>query len=138
MVTAHEDDQFRNAIESEFECTRCGQCCKGDGVVRINLDQAQRMAAALGMDKRRFLKAHAIRAGLREWWLKDKLQYPGGLTGPEEKWCIFLEVGEDRRYFCRVNDVKPQQCRDFPAKWQNGDSLFTCMGLRRLRKKLAG
>ncbi len=130
------DEQLQEAIVKRFQCTRCGHCCKGDGVVRFGPEKADEMARTLGINRHKLLTAFALLAGEKEWWLKDKMVYPVGAGGPEEKWCIFLEQGSDGLYYCRVNQAKPQQCADFPAKWQNMDSTTTCSGLGRLVSEL--
>ena len=42
--------------------------------------------------------------------------------------CILL--GADN--LCRINPVKPRQCREFPFSWQNEDSATVCSALRAL------
>jgi len=31
--------------------------------------------------------------------------------------CVFLERGAEGRWSCRIDAVKPRQCRDFPLRW---------------------
>ena len=127
--------------------------------MEINRTQADRMAAVLGLTRRRFLRTYAIGIGPNKWMLRDKMiENPSGgirnqksgirntkpqLPNPEprtpnaEQWCIFLERDPDGLYRCQVNDAKPEQCRGFPVQWRNPDSLRTCAGLRRLMKSLS-
>lgn len=61
------------------------------------------MAAHLGLTEAEFIatytRLNAARSGL-------------ALTDQANGACVFL-IGDD----CRVNPVKPQQCRDFPNLW---------------------
>lgn len=136
MSTNGDDRDLQQAIENEFQCTRCGHCCKGDGIVRIGVQEADKMAQALGLTRHQFLKTYATRYGERAWVLRDRLVASPDPRGEPEKWCIFLERGSDGLYGCRVNGAKPRQCEDFPAKWRNLDSLTTCVGLRVLAAAL--
>jgi Fe-S-cluster containining protein len=43
--------------------------------------------------------------------------------------CSLLEADG----LCRVNDVKPAQCRAFPFSWTNSDSTTICPALAELR-----
>ncbi|MBP7951325.1 MAG: YkgJ family cysteine cluster protein [Verrucomicrobiales bacterium] len=86
-----------------FACQRCANCCKWPGDVVLWEDEADRIARFLGLPVaefiERFTRLRANRTGL-------------SLTEKENGECIFLD-GID----CRINAVKPQQCRDFPNKW---------------------
>jgi Fe-S-cluster containining protein len=63
------------------------------------------MAGQLGLPVETFIERHTrLRADRRGLLLTEK---PNGE-------CVFLD-GKD----CRVQTVKPQQCRDFPNGWQN-------------------
>jgi Fe-S-cluster containining protein len=86
-----------------YECDRCTACCRWPGQVKLTGDEIARLAEFLGITEQAFIddftRLAANRAGLA---LKDK----------ENGECVFLE-GND----CRVNPVKPQQCRSFPNLW---------------------
>lgn len=122
------DEVVQHAIEQEFECHRCGNCCKGEGVVKIGRVEADRMAKHLGLSRRVFLERYAQRVSPNTWWLIDR--------DNEERWCIFLTRDAEGRYGCMVNAAKPNQCAAFPAKWRNSDSFKTCPGLRALMARL--
>lgn len=112
----------QEAIEKAFQCHRCGNCCKGEGVVHLKRDEAVRIAEFLDIPLKKFLKEYTIRVAPGEWWLLDKAN--------PERWCIFLEQDADGLYGCAINSVKPDQCRKFPEKWRNEDSFKSCAGLR--------
>jgi Fe-S-cluster containining protein len=134
------DDELQSAIESEFECARCGHCCKGDGLVHVGPAELDRAAEHLGLSRRQFVKQYATRVDDQQWILRDKMvptpSRPGVRGKGEEKWCIFLEIMPDGLYGCTINEAKPDQCASFPRKWRNDDSLQTCVGLRALVAKL--
>lgn len=86
-----------------YECDRCTACCRWPGQVRLTNAEIGRIAAHLGLVEtdfiERFTRLNATRTGL-------------ALTDQPSGACVFLD-GED----CRINTVKPQQCRDFPNLW---------------------
>ncbi len=86
-----------------YECDRCTACCRWPGQVKLTDAEVAAMSVHLGVSEHEFIqrytRLHSSRKGLA---LEDK---PNGE-------CIFLD-GND----CRVNPVKPQQCRDFPNLW---------------------
>jgi hypothetical protein len=86
-----------------YECDRCTACCRWPGQVKLSDAEISAMAAFLRLTEhdfiQRYTRVHTSRAGLA---LEDKANGE----------CIFLE-GTD----CRVNPVKPQQCRNFPNLW---------------------
>ena len=86
-----------------YQCQRCTNCCRWPGDVKLSDAEVESIAGFLGMDPgifiERFTRLRADRLGLS---LIDRADHS----------CIFLE-GRD----CRINEVKPQQCRDFPNKW---------------------
>lgn len=82
-----------------FRCTACGVCCTGEpGHVWIEDADVQRMAAALGITPKRFLKRYTRRVG-RRTSLREQ-------SGGD---CILLEDGR-----CTVYTAKPTRCSTFP------------------------
>jgi Fe-S-cluster containining protein len=71
--------------------------------VKVSEDEIRQIAAFLSMEEvpfvEKYTRLRADRRGL-------------SLTERADGSCIFLE-GND----CVINAVKPQQCRDFPNKW---------------------
>ncbi len=86
-----------------WECDRCTACCRWPGQVRVTGAEVTRMAVHLGLTEddfiQRFTQLNHDRTGLA------LIEHSSGA-------CIFLD-GAD----CRVQPVKPQQCRDFPNLW---------------------
>ena len=86
-----------------YQCQRCTNCCRWPGDVKVSDSEVESIAAFRGMEVPEFIEKfthlRADRRGL-------------SLISREDHSCIFLE-GND----CVINEVKPQQCRDFPNKW---------------------
>jgi Fe-S-cluster containining protein len=85
-----------------FECTRCGRCCTSgpdsSGYVWVEPDEAERMAAALGLSLAEMGSRYLRRVGTRL-----------ALTERAGGECVFLRDGA-----CAVYDVRPRQCVAFP------------------------
>ncbi len=85
------------------ECQRCTACCRWPGQVRLAEGEIAKLAAHLLLTESAFIQEFTRLADDRRGLaLQDK---PNGE-------CVFL-AGSD----CRVQPVKPQQCRDFPNLW---------------------
>lgn len=91
-----------------FACTQCGNCCSGPpGAVWFTPDEADDMAAALGIDTGTFLATYTRRLGARR--SLRELVRNGGHD------CIFLDresaPGKAR---CSIYRARPSQCRTWP------------------------
>ena len=86
-----------------YQCDRCTACCKWPGDVRVEDEEIDAIARYLGMDDEafidRFTRLRMNRDGL-------------SLIEKDNHECIMLEGNS-----CRINPVKPGQCRGFPNKW---------------------
>lgn len=86
-----------------YQCDRCTACCKWPGDVRVEDDEIEAIAAFVGMETQAFIdqytRLRTNRSGL-------------SLIEKENHECIMLEGNA-----CRINPVKPEQCRGFPNKW---------------------
>jgi Fe-S-cluster containining protein len=96
--------ELADGVESVwFACQRCTNCCRWPGQVRLTEADITRIAAFLGMSEWDFIQNHTrlqpSRRGL-------------ALLEQEDGACEFLE-GRD----CRIQPVKPEQCRGFPNEW---------------------
>ncbi|WP_321494622.1 YkgJ family cysteine cluster protein [uncultured Desulfobacter sp.] len=89
---------------TRFECLGCGACCRQSGHVRLRPEEPDIISDFLNMDVLDFIETFTCltrdRNGL------SIIDAPGGA-------CIFLDNNG-----CRINPVKPAQCRDFPVKWR--------------------
>ena len=106
----------------EFQCHRCGNCCRGDGFVEITERDADRAAAALGIDTERFLDDYCQYSGTFPTHLKDQED--------ELISCIFLFQDDQGLYGCQIHEAKPTQCAGFPFEWRPRDVLQFCEGMR--------
>ncbi|MDO5449774.1 MAG: YkgJ family cysteine cluster protein [Akkermansia sp.] len=85
-------------------CQCCGACCRWEGNVCLTDSDITAIAAFLQMDEVEFINTYChLQANRRGLSLIDA---PDGA-------CIMLQ--QDNR--CRIQPVKPQQCSDFPQKW---------------------
>lgn len=98
-----------------FVCTQCGACCRVPGYVRVSDEEVTRIAAQLGLDVAAFTANHTRlmpdRSGL-------------ALLEEEDGSCAFLAADGT----CRVQPVKPEQCRGFPYTWRYPDMATICEG----------
>ena len=97
---------------SHFKCLKCGACCRQEGYVRLEKNEADIIAGFLSMDVLNFIETFTMltkdRSGL-------------SLIEKENGDCIFLtDAG------CRINVVKPRQCLEFPVKWKFKDFENIC------------
>ena len=104
-------------MEGGFQCRRCGACCRiKDGIVRVSDVEIARIAAFLGMEEQAFIDSETeVAPDRRGLILKSR---PDGA-------CAWLT--DDN--LCRINPVKPDKCRTFPADWMNADSVDVCPAL---------
>jgi len=86
-----------------YECQRCTACCRWPGEVKLTDEDITAMAIHLSLSERDFIEKYTQ---LR--WFRLGLSLAEMPNGE----CVFLD-GID----CRVQPVKPQQCRDFPNGW---------------------
>ena len=98
-----------------FQCLRCGNCCRWPGYVRLTAGEVEAIAEFLGMAAAEFTELYtrltADRLGL-------------SLCESGDGSCIFLDAGN----VCRIQAVKPGQCRGFPTVWNSGVYMAQCEG----------
>lgn len=86
-----------------FACQRCAACCKWPGDVVLWDNEIEAISKFINLPTQEFIdrytRLRANRTGL------SLIEKPNGE-------CIFLEGMS-----CSINPVKPEQCRDFPNKW---------------------
>lgn len=86
----------------KFECTKCGACCKWEGVVVLTPGDIKKIADFLTIDDDKFITEYTKKEG-NKTVLSNK---------PESSSCIFL-----RNNRCKIWDVKPEQCAEFPKEY---------------------
>ena len=88
-----------------FQCIRCGACCRWEGPVRVSEKEVDAIAEFLSIPVRDFLRDHTVlTSDRRSLSLKEK---------PDGSCCYY----DEQTRSCRIQAVKPAQCRDFPVKW---------------------
>lgn len=105
----------------KFQCIQCHACCRESGYVRLRADEPDAIAHFLGMDIHEFIDTYTCltrdRHGL-------------SLVEQADGACIFLaDTG------CRIQPVKPIQCKEFPYKWKFSDFEHICGWARQDRKE---
>ncbi|HSO18409.1 MAG TPA: YkgJ family cysteine cluster protein [Desulfosarcina sp.] len=110
---------FERSCADLFDCTLCGDCCKGYGGTYLSGDDMEAIADYIGVSPRRMKAAYTCESGGRRLLVQGKNGY-----------CIFW----DR--VCTIHPVKPHMCRQWPfiasilvdvANWRAMAS--TCPGM---------
>jgi hypothetical protein len=100
-----------------FTCLRCGNCCRPRGYVRLLDAEVIRVAGFLALDPHtftdRFTRLTDDRRGL-------------SLTEQADGSCVFLLPDGE----CRIQAVKPRQCREFPSAWRFDGYERDCRAMR--------
>jgi len=86
-----------------YQCQRCTNCCRWPGFVRVDEAEITAIAQFVGMGEFDFIQKYTRLRPRRDGL--SLIEKPGGE-------CIFLDGNN-----CAIQEVKPQQCRDFPNKW---------------------
>ena len=111
-----EDNYMENRKLIDFQCTRCGACCTWPGYVRLTVEETERIADFLNMSIEDFTeKFTTLTEDRRNLTLIEK----------DDGSCIFYQESPS---LCEINDVKPQQCKNFPIKWKFKNWEDKCKG----------
>lgn len=105
------------ADPATFRCRRCGACCRVPGYVALAGGEAEAIAAFLGMDVYAFTSRYTTLTFNRRTL---------SLTERGDGRCVFL--GDDNT--CRIQPVKPAQCKGFPFLWSTPALERACAGVR--------
>jgi Fe-S-cluster containining protein len=87
-----------------YVCTRCGNCCKWPGQVKLTDDDLANMAEHLGISV-----DEAIDQYTRLRQDRNGLALADNAAGA----CVFFEEPD----VCKIHDARPEQCRRFPTHW---------------------
>lgn len=96
-----------------FTCLRCGACCRVPGYVALEAGEAEAIAAFLGVDTYAFTEKHT-----RFTLNRKSLSLVEGPNGT----CVFLQDDNS----CKIQPVKPAQCRGFPFLWRSSQLEQCC------------
>ncbi len=103
-----------------FRCRRCGACCRAPGYVALSPGEPEAIAAFLGLDVYAFTGRYArLTLNRRDLSLNER----------EDGACVFLQSDNT----CRIQPVKPEQCRGFPFLWRSPRLEQACAALRHLQ-----
>lgn len=86
-----------------YRCVRCGACCRWEGNVCVEPEDIAAISSFMGMEEEAFINEYCH--------LRKNRQGLSLIDGPDGS-CIMLDEGS-----CRINPVKPAQCRNFPNGW---------------------
>ena len=110
----------------EFRCLRCGKCCRWKGLVKVTEAEADAIAAFLKMEPRDFIETLTRLS-------PDRTTL--SLLEKEDGSCYFYD--EELRC-CRIQPVKPGQCRAFPFVWNFPGWEDVCEGGIRMKSARRG
>ncbi len=105
-----------------FQCRRCGACCRVPGYVALEPGEPEVIAAFLGLDVYAFTERYTTLTFNRRNL---------SLVEQEDGRCVFLL--DDNT--CRIQPVKPTQCKNFPFLWCSPRLQKTCAALCALKAK---
>jgi Fe-S-cluster containining protein len=80
-----------------FDCTRCGDCCKGYGGTYVDETDMAAIARYVGLTAEEVRKRYCLKSGSRYL-----------LTQADDGYCVFWDG------LCRIHPVKPRMCRAWP------------------------
>ena len=107
----------------DFQCKRCGLCCKWEGPVRVSENEIRAIAEFLHIPQEEFIQNHTVLApDRRSLSLMEK----------QDGSCIYYD---DQEKACILQSVKPQQCKDFPKTWNFPGWDDLCEGGKALKKE---
>ena len=89
--------------QNVFDCQCCGVCCRGEGGIYLPREDAPGPAGLLGISVEEFIREYT------------RPQYGQlALRTDEQGFCLFHDHETHR---CRIHQVKPRMCRDWPFFW---------------------
>ncbi len=113
-----------NEIIENFQCLKCGTCCRWKGYVRLQNSEIDKISEFLNLNIDDFIANYtritADRSGL-------------SLNENNDSSCIFLIKNKNGEDICEINKVKPQQCKNFPHFWRFKNWKNECAGGKALK-----
>ena len=106
-----------NSMTPTFACQRCGSCCRVPGYVALESGEAENIATFLDLDIYAFTEQYTIFTGNRK---------NISLIERPDRGCIFIQ--DDNT--CRIQPVKPAQCKGFPSQWKSKQLKAICPELK--------
>lgn len=87
---------------SKFKCDRfCGDCCK---------------RLIVNLTKEDIKKIRQVGYKDEDFLIKEMIGTDKGkpVLLRNKNWCVFLERKKDKKYYCKINAVKPEICSRYP------------------------
>ncbi len=84
-------------MKSVFQCTQCGDCCKGYGGTFVTEDDIRAIAEYLQIPPDQFIETYCDFSGDRPILAQQKNGY-----------CVFWDE------LCKIHPVKPRMCKAWP------------------------
>lgn len=81
-----------------FECTQCGDCCRGYGGTYVSAGEVRAIGDQLGLSPAQVLDRFCSQSGHRPL-----------LAQGDDGFCVFFKDG-----LCGIHAVKPRMCRAWP------------------------
>jgi hypothetical protein len=82
-----------------FECKQCGACCYGEGGIRVEDGEVERIARFLALTPDTFTQEYAQKKHGRLYIITGR-----------DGFCVFY----DDQKKCRIHPVKPRSCSSWP------------------------
>ena len=102
-------------MKNNFECKRCGKCCKGKEYlisIKATFKDIERWEKQNRLDISKYLEQEILDIESYEsFGLIDFLIDPN--TDEQLDECPFLEKVKDNYYVCNIHDTKPTFCRNY-------------------------
>ena len=108
---------------ADFQCRRCGTCCKWEGPVRVSYEEIVKIAEFLQIEVHEFINHHTVLT-------QDRRAL--SLMEKDDGSCVYYD---DERKACIIHPVKPHQCSSFPFEWNFPGWEELCEGGKALRRK---
>lgn len=109
-------------FQIRYDCQRCTACCRWPGYVAVTEREIKEIARHLGTTEDSFIQNHTrLQPNRKGLALLDK---PNGE-------CAMLEGIN-----CRIQPVKPKQCRQFPNEWNFPGWRDSCEATPRLHRAM--
>lgn len=105
-------------MSKTHHCIRCGACCRWEGPVRVSESEIDAIAGYLNIPVNDFIRDHTV--------LTADRRSLSLLENPDGSCCYY----DSEKHLCRIQPVKPKQCRDFPEKWNFPGWEKLCAGAR--------
>ena len=87
----------KNSCSGLFDCTLCGDCCKGFGGTYLTKADIDTISRYIGVTTKEFISEYTSPSGSKRL-----------IAQGENRYCIFWDK------VCTIHPVKPRMCRQWP------------------------